>query len=136
MILCTAFISPATFAGDDSITSHIHNTLNLLFKITDSGNLINANDYQQITFVYNGMPVTAFKNKTSGWLGFFKKLAVDDLPGNAVSSITTKYKNCKIKNVIMYFNSQADLYYFAEIILNNKCIVLKIQPSGHVQVFN
>jgi hypothetical protein len=136
MILSTGLIYPAAFADDDSINAHLAHTLSLIFKITDSNYSVNANDYQQSNFTYNGMPVTAFKSKTSNWVGFFKKLSASDLPENALSVIKSKYKECIIENVTMYFNSETDISYFAEIVANNKCIVLKIQPSGHIKIFN
>src|SRR6187397_1427685 len=120
-IALAAGLVSGAFAGDDSINAHVNNTLHLLFKITDSNYMVNANNYQQKTFVYNGMPVTAFKNKTSGWHGFYKMLSPDDLPENAVSFIKSKYKDCIIKNATLYFNNEADLTYFAEIIVKNKC---------------
>lgn len=134
VIFCTAFILPATFAEDDSVNTHISNTLHLLFNITDGNSFINQN-YQQTKFVYNGMQVVAFKNKTSGWVGFFKKLSVEDLPENALLAIKRKYKNYNFQHVMLYLNSNAELCYFAEITSGNKYIVLKIQPSGCVKVF-
>jgi len=97
---------------------------------------INANDYQQASLVYNGMPVTVFKSNTSGWIGFFKKLSANDLPANAEKAINTQYKNCNIKNVTMYFIKAGDVNYFAEITLNKNCIVLKINAAGSIKVFN
>jgi len=135
-IVLTAGLFSGAFAGDDSINAHINNTLHLLFKITDNKYVVDANNYQQKTFVYNGMPVTVFKNKTSGWYGFYKMLSPGDLPENAVSFIKSKYKNCTIKNVTLYFNNEADLTCFAEIIVKNKCIVLKVKPSGSIQAFS
>lgn len=136
MILSSGLIYPAAFAADDNINAHLAHTLSLIFKITDSNYTVNANDYQQNNFIYNGMPVTAFKSKTSNWVGFFKKLSANDLPEKALSLIKSKYKECIIENVTMYFNSEIGISYFAELIANNKCIVLKIQSSGHIKVFN
>jgi hypothetical protein len=136
MVLSTGLIYPAAFAADDNINAHLAHTLSLIFKITDSNYLVSANDYQQSNFMYNGMPVTAFKSKTSNWVGFFKKLSASDLPENALSLIKSKYKECIVENVTMYFNSETDISYFAEIVANNKCIVLKIQPSGRMKIFN
>lgn len=133
--LTAGFISGA-FAEDDSSSMHINNTLHLFFNITDNHRLVNANNYLQTTILYNGMPVTAFKNKISGWYGFFKKLSADDLPANAVSLIKNRYKNSTIINATLYFNNEANLTYFAEIMVNNKCTVLEIQPSGSIKVFS
>lgn len=135
-IALTACIVSGAFAGDDSINAHINNSLHLLFKITGNHYQVNANNYQQKTFVYNGMPVTAFRNKASGWHGFFRILSPQDLPENAVSFIKSKYKQAIIKNVTLYFDNEAAVMYFAEIVLNNQPIVLKIQPSGLVKVFS
>ena len=82
VFLCSGLIYATAFAADDSINAHIAHTLYLIFKITDSNCLVNANDYHQTNLVYNGMAVTAFKSK-SGWVGFFKKLNAGDLPVNA-----------------------------------------------------
>ena len=135
LIFSTALISLTAFAEDDSSDAHIANTLNVLFKTMDE-NLMNANNYQQTTFVYNGMPVTAFKCKTSNWVGFFKQLSENDLPEKALSIINTEYKNYSVKNVTMYFSNEGDIDYFAEILLNKQCIILKIDASGSIKVFN
>jgi hypothetical protein len=136
LILCITFLGLApTFANDDNVNAQLNKSLHMLFKLTDENSLTNATTYKQKSFVYNGMEVTAFKNETTGWLGFFKKLSVDNLPLNAVTSIQHKYKGCTIENVTMYFNSDAAISYFAEIISNNRCILLKIQPSGKIKVF-
>jgi len=58
------------------------------------------------------------------------------MPGKAVSMIKSKYKNCEIKNVVLYFNNESSLVYFAEITVNNKFIVLQIPPAGRVKVFS
>ena len=137
LILCISTLGlPAAFANDDSVNAQLNKSLHLLFKLTDEGNSINATNYQQKSFVYKGIEVTAFKNETTGWTGFFKKLSADDLPSNAVASIEHKYKSCTIENVTMYFNNNADINYFAEIVVHNKCILLKIQPSGKIKVFS
>lgn len=135
MILCTGLVYPSAFAGDDSSDAHIANTLSVLFKMIDE-KAVNANDYQQATFIYNGMPVTAFKSNTSSWVGFFKNLSASDLPATAFSAIKTEYKNYNIENVTMYFSNAGDLSYFTEIILNKNCIILKIDASGSIKVFN
>ncbi len=137
LIICISILGlPAAFANDDSVNAQLNKSLHLLFKLTDESSLINATNYQQKSFVYKGIEVTAFKNETTGWTGFFKKLSADDLPSNAVVSIEHKYKCCKIENVTIYFNNDAAISYFAEIVANNKCILLKIQPSGKIKVFS
>ncbi len=137
LIVCISVLGlPAAFANDDSVNAQLNKSLHLLFKITDESGLINTNIYQQKSFAYKGIEVTAFKNETTGWTGFFKKLSADDLPSNAVATIQHKYKGCTIKDVTMYFNNNADVNYFAEIVTNTKCILLKIQPSGKIKVFS
>jgi hypothetical protein len=137
LILCILILGlPAAFANDDSVNAQLNKSLHLLFKLTDESNMVNATNYQQRSFVYKGIEVTAFKNETTGWIGFFKKLSVDDLPTNAVASIQHKYKGCKIENVTIYFNNDAAVSYFAEIVTNNKYILLKVQPSGKIKVFS
>jgi hypothetical protein len=136
IIFCTGSVYPGAFAGDDSIKAHLAHTLSMIFKLTDANYSVNANGYQRYNFMYNGMQVTGFKSKTSNWSGFFKKLSADDLPENALLYIRKHYKDCIVENVIMYFNSEADINYFAELVGDNKCIVLKIQPSGHIKLFN
>lgn len=135
LMLCTSFIYLTAFAEDDSSDAHIANTLTVLFKMIDE-NTMNANNYQQTTFVYNGMPVTAFKCKTSNWVGFFKQLSAKDLPANALNAIENEYKNYSIVNVTMYFSNEGDIDYFAEINLNKQCIILKIDAPGSIKVFN
>jgi hypothetical protein len=129
-------ICPAAFANDDSVSAHLATTLSMLFKITDNKNLLNANAYHQTTIVYQGMPIVAFKSNTSNWVGFFKKVSADRLPENAQVTIGRKYNDCRIKEVSMYINTDGDISYFAEITRNNKCTVLKIEPTGHVHEFN
>jgi hypothetical protein len=137
LILCISVLGlPAAFANDDNVNAQVNKSLHMLFKITDENGLTNATSYKQRTFVYKGIEVTAFKNETTGWLGFFKRLPVDNLPSNAVSSIQRKYKGCTIENATMYFNNDAAISYFAEIVSNNKRILLKIQPSGKIKVFS
>ena len=97
---------------------------------------MNANDYQQSTFVYNGIVVTAFRSKSTNWIGFFKKLPPENLPANAVLQIKNTYKDCNIANATMYFNNDGNVIYYAEIRVSNKCIILKIQPSGDIKVFD
>jgi len=133
--LITGLVSVAS-AENDSVHAHINNTLHLLFKMTDTTYLVNAGNYRQTNIVYRGMPVTVFKNKTSGWCGCFKHLSPENLPEKAVSMIKSKYKNCEIKNVVLYFNDESTLTYFAEITVNNRFMVLKIPPAGRVKVFS
>jgi len=135
-IALIAGLGSVASAKSDSVHTHINNTLHLLFKMADTNCLVNATNYQQTNFVYKGMPVTVFKNKTSGWCGCFKKLSPENLPVKAVSMIKSKYKNCEIKNVVLYFNNESSLVYFAEITVNNKFIVLQIPPAGRVKVFS
>jgi len=135
LALCTLLISPQAYAGDDNIKAHISNTLSVLFQLANKKGL-NANDYQLKSFVYEGMPITTVKSKTSAWVGYFKKIPANDLPFKAVARIKNRYKAAKIDKVIMYFTNEAEIKYFAEIIINNKCIVLKIQPSGNIKVFS
>jgi hypothetical protein len=108
----------------------------MIFKITDNKNLLNANAYHQTTIVYNGMAMVAFKSNTSNWVGFFKKLSANDLPENALPVIAKKYQDYKIQQVSMYINRDGDISYFAEMTGNKKCMVLKIEPAGHVREFN
>ncbi len=136
IIFCTGFIFNTAFAEDDSIDAHIANTLFVLFKITNTCDIVNANDYQQSTFVYNGIVVTAFKSKSTNWTGFFKKIPPENLPPSAVLQIKNMYKSCSIENATLYFNGDGDIIYYAEVIVSSKCIVLKIQPSGDVKVFD
>lgn len=124
------------FAGDDSINAHIAHTLYMIFKVPDQSCLANINEYQQHSFVYNGIRITAFKSKTSNWAGFFKQLSAQNLPVDALSEIKSRFKGCVIENVAMYFNKDADISYFAKIALNNTYTILKIQPSGKMQVMN
>ena len=126
---------PSAFAGDDSSDAHIANALPVLFKTVDE-NLMNANDYQQTTLVYKGMMVTAFKSKTSSWVGFFKKIEVNDLPANADAVIAKTYKDYSIENVTMYLNTAGEINYFAELTEDKKCIILKIDAGGSIKVFN
>jgi len=136
IVLSLGIINPAAFANDDSVTAHLANTLSMIFKMTDKNNLLNANAYHQTTIVYNGMALIAFKSNTSNWVGFFKPLSANDLPGEALNQIEKKYRDYKIENVTMYINSAGDINYFAEITVNKKYTVLKIEPTGHVKVFN
>jgi hypothetical protein len=136
IVFTIGLVYPAAFAGDDSINAHIARTLYMMFKMPNMNCFVNANEYKQKTFVYNGMQVTAFKSKTSNWAGFFKKLSAQDLPENALSAIKSKYKSGTIENVMMYFDVNADVSYFTEISMNNKYIILKIQPSGEIEIFN
>jgi hypothetical protein len=135
MLFCTGLVFPAAFGGDDSMEIHLANTLYVLFKMTDANCLMNSNDYHERTFVYNGMPVTAFKSKTSAWVGFFKKLSKNDLPQNAQVYIKSEYSDWTIDNVAMFFDNDTEICYFAEITQNKEHLILKIEPSGSIKVF-
>ncbi|HEX5152226.1 MAG TPA: hypothetical protein VFW07_12315 [Parafilimonas sp.] len=134
IILCTGFLPYTLFAGSDNVRAHISNTLSLLLEMSRKKN-INADQYVRSTFLYNGMRVTAVKSKTSDWIGYFKKLSANDLPETAIKQINAKYKTGKIEKVIMYFNNAGDVNYFAKIIVNHKCIILRVQESGYTKVF-
>jgi len=135
MVFCCSIAFPAAFAGDDSIDAHIESSLYLYFHIPYTKCLANTNDYQQSSFVYSGIQITAFKSKTTNWAGFYKKLSADDLPGNAITYIKEKYNNSTIEKVTMYFNREGDVSYFAVINTGHKNIVLQIKPSGETKVF-
>ncbi len=98
--------------------------------------LTNESDYQQKTIIYKGIHLTAFKSKTSGWTGFFKPLCQDDLPADVLKHIKISYAGCIIEHVLMYFDNNTAISYFAEIKTNSKCIFLRIQPSGQIKVFS
>jgi|GEM_PF-5781873 len=38
--------------------------------------------------------------------------------------------------MLLYFNDESTLTYFAEITVNNRFMVLKIPPAGRVKVFS
>ena len=135
IILCAGFLPHTLFAESDNVRAHISNTLSMLLEMGRKKN-INADQYVHSTLVYNGMRVTAVKSKTSGWIGYFKKLSANDLPDAAVKQINAKYKTGKIEKVIMYFNNAGEVNYFAKIILNHKCVILKVQESGYTKVFS
>jgi len=136
VIFCAVFISATAFAEDDSINTHIANTLFVLFKITNSATPVNANNYERYNYVYNGIVITAFTSKTTNWIGFFENLSATELPANALSQINSTFKNCTIQNAVIYFTDSADIIYYAEIKLQNKYIFLKIDSDGNVNVFD
>ena len=136
VIFCALFTHPQVFAGDDSVGAHIARTLYIMFKLPYTNCAANENEYQQKTIVYNGMHLTGFKSKSSGWAGFFKSLSQDDLPDDVLKHIKISYAGCTIEHVVMYFDSNAEISYFAEIKTNSKCIFLKIQPSGQTKIFS
>ncbi len=131
LLLWTGLISTG-HAGEDSVDIHIANTIFVFFK-TMPGNDVNANDYQQADFLYKGMQVKGFKSKISNWVGFYKKISQEDLPAGALSMIK---KNYSIENAIMYFNNAGEIYYFAEVFKDKKNLILKIDASGNIKVFN
>lgn len=136
-ICCTLLNFSQVFAGDDSVEANITRTLCIMFKLSHTHiGAASESGYRQKAILHNGIYLIAFKSDSSGWTGFFKPLSSDDLPEGVPKHIKNIYKGCIIEHVAMYFDSSADVSYFAEISMNGKLIFLKIQPSGRTKVFN
>jgi len=133
-IIVSFGILSGVFANDDSVKADLTKTLSMLFKMDGTNYLRNANAYYQTTIMYNGMTVVAFRNNTSGWVGFFKKLSPTDLPEKAQLIISKNFHGCTIQQVSMYINSDGDINYFAQL-SGKKSFILKIGADGSVDRF-
>ncbi len=105
--------------------------------------------FDEVSFVKNGKPFTAFYDEDTKLVGTSSPSSVTALPAKAQQKIKKYYKGYSIRNVIFFDDNEQNetdmvLYdqqfddadnYFAELQKGNKKIILQVSPGGDVSYF-
>ncbi len=96
---------------------------------------------QQVDFVFNGDPASAFYNYNGEFLGLIYNLDFKTLPAKAMKQIEKNYKGYTLNKVILLqapenMSGDADqVAYFADLKKNNSEVLVRITPQANVELF-
>jgi hypothetical protein len=108
-----------------------------------------TNSFDEVRFLDNGIPTTAFYDWNSRLVGTTTEKTYADLPASARKYIQKHYKDYEIGQVIMFDDNEANesdmvLYglafsdadnYFVSLKKDNKETILKVSPEAVVSFF-
>ena len=107
-----------------------------IIKTTAPGEVLWAlnQSYKSTQLQYKGSKLEAYYSNTEDLIGFGKTLAVIDLPAAITNKIHRRFSKCNITNVLLFINTEGNIYYYAGVMHGHKLVAVKISSKCRLNV--
>ncbi len=107
-----SFAGPATLlTGNETVNARVLNAFNKEFRSASDINWTIAENYYQVSFVYNEQYVSAYYNTDGELFGVARNISQEDLPLALQASLKKNYSDQWITDLFEVANANGTAYY-------------------------
>ncbi len=134
-ILFVLLFSSACIANGKDTDIQLQNILKVVIKYANRAEWITTDNFKKVSFTYKGKELQAYYDAENKLIAFSADLSLNELPKEALETITKKFCDCVISDVVIFLHADGQIDYFAGIKISKMYIALKVMPNGKVKVF-